>query len=575
MPQTFTFTWQYAVTVGSAETLATPVYWIPYSTHLIVPDQTVQLVAGTEPYAADLTFRRSVSTPPTLGNNIRTSATNLTGGPANWQLGGARYDTYPDQIQWPGVGPVSVPAGQYLQASIVANISDVPAGFSVSIVGDYLDPTITLQWCLPYGSEQTFGPWPNAFSIGGPLGQNLYAASAATTGNGLGYTPNATLYLDHPDGSSETIAGPSLILGTGQPGPIWPLTTPVTVRVGDKLRTVANSAAMSATPPGCMVVTFALQPPAPPPPLVFPSNPNVGDNFEDWHWDGTAWRCGTYVPPTPPQPKTIIIPVGTTSWVPPPDFDHLATDTVVECWGAGGGAAGAYSSVGSAGGGGRYQKTTGAVQAGNVPCQVGAGGAGSVGNLSSGGGPAGTKGGDTFFGGTQIVGSHCGAEGGYGGLATGLNTGASGGGQGGQVGYSDLGGSGANGGDGGYGTALHASGGGGGAGGPHGAGLVGVNSGTTYTGAAGGAGDNGQGGAGGTALSGAQGTAGAGADHDNGGGGGGGMAWAGGTGQVGVGGAGGKPGGGGGAAEGRAQSPTVTGGRGGDGEIRITYTPRA
>jgi hypothetical protein len=573
MPQTFTFTWQYAVTVGSAETLATPVYWIPYSTHLIVPDQTVQLVAGTEPYAADLTFRRSVSTPPTLGNNIRTSATNLTGGPANWQLGGARYDTYPDQIQWPGVGPVSVPAGQYLQASIVANISDVPAGFSVSIVGDYLDPTITLQWCLPYGSEQTFGPWPNAFSIGGPLGQNLYAASAATTGNGLGYTPNATLYLDHPDGSSETIAGPSLILGTGQPGPIWPLTTPVTVRVGDKLRTVANSAAMSATPPGCMVVTFALQPPAPPPPLVFPSNPNVGDDFEHWHWDGTAWRCGTYVPPVPPEPKTIVFGPGAFNWPIPADFNP--NDFLIECWGGAGGGAGGYTSGVCGGGGGAYGRYGSpspwpSIFAASFYGQVGAGGAGSVGNLSGGGGPAAANGGDTYAGGT-LAGAICSAPGGQGGGASALNS-YGGIGVGGAQGVGSFT---AAGGNSGSASNIRMASGGGGAGGPHGAGEPSPNATTSNNAYPGGAGDAGQGGAGGAPLTGAQGTASPGGDSDTGGGGGGGMEWMGGTGQVGVGGAGGKPGGGGGACSGAAQSPSITGGRGGDGEIRITYTPRA
>jgi glycine rich protein/VCBS repeat protein len=232
--------------------------------------------------------------------------------------------------------------------------------------------------------------------------------------------------------------------------------------------------------------------------------------------------------------------VGTTNWVAPDNVYSVE----VQVWGAGGGGGdGPNKDAGGGGGGGAYVAGTMPVTPGNsYNITVGAGG--DAGASTS----AGQDGGNSTFNSTTFI-----AQGGKGGAS--IDIGGSGGLTSASTGTTKF-----DGGKGGNGnTTGESGGGGGGAAGPDGAGIAGGNA-STSIGGVGGTGDNGSGGAGGTAGNKSDG--GIGGTSPLGGGGGGG----------GDNGKGGGPGGNVGGGGGGAEANSTTEGKGGDGQIILTYT---
>lgn len=254
------------------------------------------------------------------------------------------------------------------------------------------------------------------------------------------------------------------------------------------------------------------------------------------------------------QMNTVVLTSGT-SWTVPSGVTNLIS---VECWGAGGGAAGpsTWSAYGGGGGGAYAKKNNLAVTPGNnISYSIGA--AGASGNNSNG-----INGGDTWFLSTSTVK----AQGGRGSLQDGTNyLGGAGGATASCVG--DVLYAGGNGGD---NPSYYPGVGGGASGSPTGAGANGLNPPSNLVGAAGGAANGG--GAGGAAgTSGASPTVGvAGTSNQNGGGGGGGGGA--GSGVAGAaGGAGGFPGGGAGASGGSSGTGGAVSGSAAGGQIILTY----
>lgn len=249
------------------------------------------------------------------------------------------------------------------------------------------------------------------------------------------------------------------------------------------------------------------------------------------------------------MPQIFLTTTGAGTWVVPSNWNN--SNNSIECL-AGGGSG---TTTGGAGGGSAYAKAT------NVTLTPGAQISYSIGVAAT----------DTWFNGSAVIGSTCGAKhgvsgstttGGAGGLASGCYGGVGGANSNPGAPYAYSGGSG--------GSTSTDAGGGGGAGGPNGAGATGSNGGVGG-GGNGGAADNGVGGAGG--AGGTTGTAGSGGSGNewtpnlnNGaaagsGGGGGGC-------TTGTAGGGGLYGGGGGGC-----LATGTAGTGAQGIIVITYTP--
>jgi len=178
---------------------------------------------------------------------------------------------------------------------------------------------------------------------------------------------------------------------------------------------------------------------------------------------------------TPTPTSTVVFLTTGTSWTVPAVCN--GSNNTIEC--IGGGAGGGTGASSGGGGAGAYSKVSDlSLTTGNIiNYAIGAGGA------------AATNGGNTFFNGTSVTASSCGAGGGS--TASG-QTGGAGGAVGSGTGYS--------GGAGGTTTPATGSGGGGGAAGPNGAGNAGTG-GTSTSAGPGGSGDAGDGGAGGSGVS--------------------------------------------------------------------------
>jgi hypothetical protein len=351
-------------------------------------------------------------------------------------------------------------------------------------------------------------------------------------------------------------------------------------------------------------------------PILSPASPAlsivaVGDavtaNFGDAAFSGVVPAGFTAgFPPVAGPSTTVFLTTGTT-WTVPADWNNAAN--TIECVGGGGGATDANSShVGTGGEGGHYARSQNVTltPSGTINIAVGAGGVhGTVATA--------TNGGTTWFGGTSLATSFCGAIGGahgtnsasnattattnnvgnivvrQGGFGCGVGTDHDGGtGGGGAAGPGGVGGGGGN-----DGTIGYPGGGGGGAGNTGGAGGVGANGdsatgvsggtgGTAGDGTAGGgtgaAGSRGSGGGGGTGQSPntAGGAGGAGVDstwdatHGPGGGGGGGGSFV--ANNAAVGGNGGLYGGGGGGGAYASSTILAAGGNGAQGIIVVKYT---
>lgn len=235
--------------------------------------------------------------------------------------------------------------------------------------------------------------------------------------------------------------------------------------------------------------------------------------------------------------------IGSTAWAAPDNVFSIQ----IEAWGGGGGGGdGSNGYGGGGGGGGAFVAGTMVVIPGNTyPLIVGTGGSGGTGS------GAGASGADTTFNSTSFI-----AKGGGGGSGSQGATGGSGG-----LASQSTGTTKSDGGNGGIGNnaTSDAGGGGGGAAGPHGIGITGGNA-STSIGGHGGQGDNNNGGVGGIAVNGSVGATGASNALGGGGGSGGDNATAGG--------AGGSPGAGGGGGE----ANTAVAGRGGGGQVVLTYT---
>jgi hypothetical protein len=119
--------------------------------------------------------------------------------------------------------------------------------------------------------------------------------------------------------------------------------------------------------------------PAPVPP--FPPNPTVGQVFQQWVWNGSAWVCQGWGP----MVFVNVYLVSGTYW-PRPGLNFLT----VECMGGGGGGGGAQAAfttaatwVGGGGGGGAgaYSRImlAAALVRGGVPITIGVGGVGGAG----------------------------------------------------------------------------------------------------------------------------------------------------------------------------------------------------
>jgi hypothetical protein len=254
------------------------------------------------------------------------------------------------------------------------------------------------------------------------------------------------------------------------------------------------------------------------------------------------------------RPITVVLTSGT-SWTVPPGITSLRS---VECWGAGGGAAGWNLSYGGGGGGAYAKKLSLAVTPGaSITYSIGAGGTSPI------YGP-GVDGGDTWF----VNSSTVLAKGGKGSLKDDTNwLGGAGGAAGSSIG--NLVYSGGKGGD----TPADVSGAGGGSSAtPTAAGTSGANCTTSVGGAGGSATNGGAGGAGGTRSVTAPTVGGSGVDNPKGGGGGGGGGGkTGGSGGGATGGRGGFPGGGAGSSGGNYNGAGIGSNSGAGGQIIIIY----
>jgi hypothetical protein len=126
-----------------------------------------------------------------------------------------------------------------------------------------------------------------------------------------------------------------------------------------------------------------------------------------------AWDGG---PTTPTGPLTIYLTDTTlTSWVVPSNWNNA--DNSVECIGGGGGGSGGGADVGNGGEGGHYAKSTNLTltPSSTLNIAIGAGGPGQPDETT------GIPGGATWFGGTSLATSLCGAVGGLGALLTGAD----------------------------------------------------------------------------------------------------------------------------------------------------------
>jgi hypothetical protein len=181
-----------------------------------------------------------------------------------------------------------------------------------------------------------------------------------------------------------------------------------------------------------------------PVPPAFPPNPNVGDIYLNWVWNGSAWVCRAA------GPVSLIKAITTsqTYWPSPG-----TTFALVDAWGAGGGGGGAQlaqtaAAVGGGGGGsGGHARAmiNAALLVNGVICTIGAAGAAGIG--ATGSAKDGGMGGDTTFG--ALVVAHGGGGGGTGYISTPKFL-LGGGGAGGAKGVGDFSTTGNNGSIGGY-----------------------------------------------------------------------------------------------------------------------------